>query len=204
MANKTQQITSLDGITIKSISKSYGEQVVIDSLSLDFSRTGVYAIMGPSGCGKTTLLRIICGIERYDSGEVLGGGLGRCAFAFQEHRLFPRLNAVENVTCVLGGDREASEARARELLGELGLSGDELSKPASQLSGGMRQRVSLARAFATDMQVVLLDEPDKELDPALRESLASLIRREGELRCIIAVTHSDDFAEAITEKIIRM
>ena len=195
---------NFSGISVKSLSKSFDGKTVLDDLSLDFSSHGVYAIMGPSGCGKTTLLRIICGLEQKDAGEVNGGGLGLCSFAFQEHRLFPSADAIENVICVTVGDRQERERKAKALLGELALSEEEVKKPTSQLSGGMRQRVSLARAFAADMPTVLLDEPDKELDAYLRESLAALIRREGESRLIIAITHSEDFARAITDKIIRM
>lgn len=204
MANKSRQTHTLTPIKVKNISKSYGDDLVLDCISLDFDPTGVYAIMGPSGCGKTTLLRIICGIEQQSEGEIDGGGIGACAFAFQDHRLFPSLDALRNVTCVMSGERHENEIRACKLLGELGLSGEDLAKPASQLSGGMKQRVSLARAFASDMPTVLLDEPDKELDAALRESLVELIRREGCSRCVIAVTHSEEFARAITDKIIRM
>lgn len=191
-------------ISIRGISKSFGENCVLCDLSLEFTSPGVWAIMGPSGCGKTTLLRIICGLETPDSGEIVGGGLGSCSFAFQEHRLFPAASALENVACVLVGEREERESRAKAILGEFGLVGDDLSKPASKLSGGMRQRVSLARAFAADMPTVLLDEPDKELDAALRETLAAILRREGERRCVIAITHSEDFAKAITDKIIKL
>lgn len=192
------------GISLRGVSKSFGENRVLCDLSLDFRTSGVWAIMGPSGCGKTTLLRIICGLETPDSGEIIGGGIGSCSFAFQEHRLFPTASALENVACVLTGERAERESHAKKILGELGLVGDDLTKPASKLSGGMRQRVSLARAFAADMPTVLLDEPDKELDAALRDTLAAMIRREGERRCVIAITHSEDFAKAITDKIINI
>ena len=204
MINKSRQAVAFDGISIKDLSKEYDGRPVLDRITLELAPAGVYALMGPSGCGKTTLLRIICGLETQSDGEIIGGGIGRCAFAFQEHRLFPSKSALDNVVCVMNGDRSEARVRATELLARLGLTGDALIKPASKLSGGMRQRVSLARAFAADMPIVLLDEPDKELDPSLRVSLADLIRHEGEVRCILAVTHSEDFAQAITDKIIKI
>ena len=86
--------TKNGGVSIAGVSKSFGERRVISDLSLDFPSPGVYAIMGPSGCGKTTLLRIICRLETPDEGKVIGGGIGACSFAFQEHRLFPSVSAI--------------------------------------------------------------------------------------------------------------
>src|SRR5690554_6827736 len=127
------------------ITKRFGDNVVLDNVSLDMPEKGILVISGPSGKGKTTLIRIMAGLIKQDSGEINGFEDKRKAFLFQEDRLLPWFNVLDNVTCVLKDEKK--EDIARNWLNKFGLSGD-LNKYPSELSGGMKRRVALARMFA--------------------------------------------------------
>ena len=152
--------------------------------------------MGPSGVGKTTLLRIVAGLDREFSGSVTGGGLGNVSYVFQEYRLFPTLTALDNAALVFEDKSKGREA-ARLLLTELGFSEDELRLYPHGLSGGMKQRVSLARALLSDAPVLLLDEATKELDSELVSKVLGMIKKEAEHRTVIMVTHNPDEAKIL-------
>ena len=180
-------------LVLKDITKSYGERRVLDGFSYKFNDKGVYVLRGESGAGKTTLMRIIAGLENDFSGKLKGRPL-TCAVAFQEYRLFPTLSALDNVVTLAGGTRRESinvRVDAARLLTELGFSEREMQLKPSELSGGMKQRVSIARALLASARVVLLDEPTKELDPNLCEKVNSIIRAEAQSRLIIVITHRD-------------
>ncbi len=178
-------------LILNNISKSFEEKKVIDNLSIEFSNIGIYALVGKSGIGKTTLLRIIAGLEKDYCGEALGGGIGRVSFAFQEHRLFPHLTAIENVIFAISdGKDKAVFEKAQNMLLRLGLSkSDHLLMP-SELSGGMKQRISLARAFLKKSDILLLDEPTKELDLENARLVRKIIEEEAKSRLVILATHS--------------
>tara|TARA_B100001123_G_scaffold427025_1_gene542017 strand:- start:7257 stop:8336 length:1080 start_codon:yes stop_codon:yes gene_type:complete len=170
------------GLLTKNLSFSYGDANTIDEVSINVPWGTVTALLGPSGCGKTTLLRLIAGLERPKSGtiqtarETLSTSdhitppeKRRIGMVFQEGALFPHLSVAENVA--FGLDKEALRNQAVESALELvGLSGMGSRSPES-LSGGQRQRVALARALAPKPEVLLLDEPFANLDPALRVEL---------------------------------
>lgn len=153
---------------IEAISKTFSDKTVIDSFSLSVAPGTITCISGPSGCGKTTLLNIVAGLESPESGTVTRTTeeSGSVSYLFQEPRLLPWKTALENVSIVLGGN-EAEAARYLELVGLK----DHMDKYPSELSGGMRQRVAMARAFAYPSGVLLMDEPFQNLDTALRSSL---------------------------------
>ena len=179
-------------LRIKHLSKSFGKRIIFSDFSYDFDDKGVYILRGESGIGKTTLLRIIAGLDKSYSGEIVGGGIGNVSFAFQEYRLFPELSALDNVMIASVQNDDSDRLQAISLLAELGFTGDDMSLLPYELSGGMKQRVSLARAFLKKATVLLLDEPTKELDPALCETVCEIVKKIAEERLVILVTHKEN------------
>jgi len=175
-------------LSIKNLSKSFGDKQVLENFSYEFTERGIYAICGESGVGKTTLLRIISGLDKDYSGSVAGGGFKNVSFAFQEYRLFPALTALDNVI-ISGGDKEDLSNSAKELLRTLGFTDDDMKKLPAELSGGMKQRVSIARAVLKKAPILLLDEPTKELDQTLRNTVYDIIAEQSQRKLVIIVTH---------------
>lgn len=178
---------------------------VLDNLSLDFESGTITCIVGPSGSGKTTLLNIIAGLTDYDSGTVRRSesrhnGSPTLSYMFQDNRLLPWRNAVENV--LLGievtnkGERASFADEAKTLLASFGLAGFESAYP-TELSVGMRQRVAFARTLLVRPEVLLLDEPFSNVDYEVRLQLENVLLRlcSREKTTIIIVTH--DLEEAI-------
>ena len=189
-------------IKLTEVTKSFGKNVLFRNFSYTFQKNGIYAIVGNSGKGKTTLLRIIAGLDKRYSGEL--SVCGSISFMFQEHRLFPTLSALDNILDISFDARtEENEAVAKELLLKLNFKEDELSKFPSELSGGMRQRISFARAILKQSDILILDEPTKELDSELRERIIEIIKSEAERRLVIVVSHSkEDLSELSATQII--
>ena len=187
----------MQDIVLSHINKSFGEKAVLSDLSLTLEGGKSYALMGQSGIGKTTLLRILLSLESKDSGEI-SGLPDRIATVFQEERLIPPLSAIDNLRFVLG-DEKKEEIQA--LLTELGL-GESLSAPVSTLSGGMRRRVSLARALLFDSPLLLLDEPFKGLDEETRLSAISAVKAYKGERTLLFVTHDKNEAALLEAEIL--
>ncbi|MBR2460239.1 MAG: ABC transporter ATP-binding protein [Clostridia bacterium] len=198
-------------IIVRAVSKSYGNESVLSEFSAVFPEGKRTAIMGPSGCGKTTLLRIISGLEKADSGEIQGLSPGDFAMVFQEARLFEAMSAEQNVSCVR---KDKKDGFAVKILVDLGFELADLSKRPSELSGGMQRRVAIARALAYcdrlfcegKRPVLLLDEAVRELDARsavnVRQYIVSLCERTG---CtVIAVTHDDSEANLLCHDILKM
>ena len=182
---------------IEFVKKSLGDQLILNDISIDFPDVGCTVIMGESGCGKTTLLRILAGLEKADSGIVSGFGRENVGMSFQEYRLFPTLSALENASLASPLSKEGAKEAATALLSRLGFTGADMRKKPSALSGGMRQRVSVARAILSEKPILLLDEPTKELDAEMRTTLLSLFKELSESRLLIIVTHVREDAEAL-------
>ena len=185
----------MNSLILKNVTKTFDEKTLFDGLSYTFPARGLYLILGESGGGKTTLLRIIAGLDTNHTGTVEGGGLSAVSMAFQEHRLLPARSALRNVAEVLLAEnlsRTDAEAQARLALLSLGYPEADFGLRPAALSGGMRQRVSLARAFAAHRPILLLDEPEKELDEALRDRLYTRICEEAAQRLVLVVTHTPE------------
>ena len=186
-------------ILISDLSFSYGEKAVFRSFSQTFKGPGVYLLTGPSGCGKTTLLRLIAGLEKPSGGTVSVSD--PCAFAFQEYRLFPRMTVLQNVTSVRDPKDKAESAEnvrsALELLSSLGLTREECESTPDALSGGMKQRVSLARALFSPHPIKLLDEVTKELDQKSIGLVLDLIVRYADTSLILFSTHHPEDCDQI-------
>ena len=201
-------VLSLIEVT-KSFKQGGRELPVLDGITLDVGEEFV-AILGPSGCGKTTLLRVIAGLEKPDSGKVVfHGGGARVGFVFQFPTLLPWLTVLDNIALPLRANRMSwSEARerARKYLSLVGLQAFEDFYPR-ELSGGMRQRVNIARALAVEPTVLLMDEPFSNLDPLTAESLRSEILDLWTLgvttvRAILMVTHDVDEAIFMADRLV--
>ena len=169
---------------LRNISKSYHGRPVLQNVSFTIE-PGVTALWAPSGAGKTTLLRILLGLERPDSGELLGTGV-RWSAVFQEDRLLDGLDAMGNLRFALGSGWD--EAAARRLLAELGLS-DAEDRPVREWSGGMKRRLALARALLAVSDAVALDEPFTGLDEENRRRAVLCVAAAAETKPVILVTH---------------
>ena len=179
-------------IHIKNLYKSFNGNPVLKGVNLHIPKNKITVIIGPSGCGKTSLLRHIIGLLRPNSGEVVVDGINihsldrvelrnfrrRFGMLFQHAALFDSMNVYENVAFPLKEHSDFDEATIRkvvaEKLGLVGLEGIENHMP-SELSGGMRKRVGLARAIALEPKIILYDEPTTGLDPIMTESIDHLI-----------------------------
>jgi len=187
-------------LRLHKVSLSFGDRAVLRGCSLDLPAGARLALMGPSGCGKTSLLRIALGLQAPDAGDVILRA-ARASAVFQEPRLLPWLSAEENVNLVLS-DGPATLDEAGAWLDRLEL-GDARRFLPAELSGGMQQRVSLARALAVGPDLLLLDEPFKGMDEALRGRVLRLISDSLPEAAILLVTHDAQEAEALGCRILR-
>lgn len=192
---------------INNISKEYSGIPVYRNFSINITEGIITCILGPSGCGKTTLLNIIGGIIPPDSGDLSGFEGKVMSYIFQDPRLLPWKTVRGNIEFVMNRDNDAAE-RSRQsdrLIRLVELDGFAGHYP-SQLSGGMRQRVSVARAFACHSDIVLMDEPLKGLDIALKQNMIRSFSRiwKNDRRTVIFVTHDVDEALLLGEEIMVM
>ncbi|WP_047465386.1 ABC transporter ATP-binding protein [Rhizobium rhizogenes] len=203
-------------LRIENVWKEYGDQIVLEDVSLTVASRAFVALVGPSGCGKSTFLRMLLGQEQPTRGQILLDGELLPAepgpdrgVVFQRYSVFPHLTVLGNVLLgkefsgarhkakLFGAARRSAIAEARQLIGEVGLAGAEDKYPA-QLSGGMQQRLALAQALIMKPKVLLLDEPFGALDPGIRAEIHTLMKRlwhETQMT-VVMVTH--DMREAFT------
>ena len=200
-------------IELENITKSFGNLNVLKGVSLHVNKGEILSITGPSGAGKTTLLQIMGSLDRPDSGKVLYNGTDittfserelaafrnrHIGFVFQFHQLLPEFNAMENIMIPLmiaGRSMHDSKERAMELLDIVGLTERATLKP-SQLSGGEKQRIAVARALANNPDVILADEPSGSLDSKNKEELHKLFFKLRDMmgQTIVTVTHDESLA----------
>jgi len=199
-------------LQISHLGKSFGELQALHDINLAIERGEFIAVVGPSGCGKTTFLRIVAGLEPASSGEVELDGRavtepgGDRGFVFQTDNLLPWRTVFANAIIgreVAGRVGPAERRRTLELLKLVGLEGFENYHPR-QLSGGMRQRVNLARALAIDPQVLLMDEPFSSLDAQTREIMQTELMRiwEAGRKTVLFVTHQIDEAVFLADRVL--
>ena len=206
----------MDDIRLSGVSRTFlinGERLpALDTVDLHVPGGGIVAIVGPSGSGKSTLLRLIAGLLNPDGGSIAIGGRPvtgtdpAVGLVFQEPRLLPWRTAIDNVAYPLeiaGQPRAQRLARARELMAMVGLTGFEAAYPA-QLSGGLAQRVGVARALALEPRVLLLDEPFGALDALTRDQLDGEVLRLWERlgTTILLVTHSIPEAVFLADRVV--
>ena len=186
-------------LELRDITVAFGDRTVLRDCGLSLAAGQRLALMGPSGCGKTTLLRLALGLQMPDSGSV------RCDFSrpaavFQEPRLLPWRMALENVL-LTAGDRPQAREAAQQWLEKLEL-GDAAGLYPDELSGGMQQRVSLARALACEPDFLVLDEAFKGLDPELRERVLALLAGTLKHTAVLLATHSEEEARALACRVL--
>ena len=205
-------------LELKNISKKFKDRQILSDFNLTIEENKILAIVGPSGGGKTTLLRMLAGREKIDSGEIIYNGeslpidelekRNLLGFVFQDFQLFPHLTVLENLVLspikTMNMEKNDAEKKAIELLEKLGLEKQINNYPTS-LSGGQKQRVALARAMMINPKIIGYDEPTSALDPELRLEVEKLILKNRELGITqIVVTHDLQFAENIADSILKV
>ena len=212
-------------LQLKNIVKSYtvGEltQVALKGISLNFRENEFVSILGQSGSGKTTMLNIIGGLDRYDSGDLVINGVSTkkyrdvdwdayrntsIGFVFQSYNLIPHQNVLSNVEMALtlsGVSRKERRKRAVEVLNKVGLQ-DHIHKKPNQLSGGQMQRVAIARALINNPDILLADEPTGALDTETSIQIMNLLKQIAEEKLVIMVTHNPELAEAYSTRIVNL
>ena len=206
----------MSALKIENVWKEYGDQIVLENVSLNVESRAFVALVGPSGCGKTTFLRMILGQEKPTRGTILLDGVPLPpepgpdrGVVFQRYSVFPHLTVLGNVMLgkelkasplsgkMFGAARKTAIEEARAMIAEVGLTGSEDKYPA-QLSGGMQQRLALAQALIMRPKVLLLDEPFGALDPGIRHEIHLLMKRlwNETPMTVVMVTH--DMREAFT------
>ena len=187
-------------IILDSITKSFGEREVLKGFSATLEKGNRYCIMGASGGGKTTLLNIILGLQKADSGRITGLP-EHISAVFQEDRLCEPYSAIANVQAVTG--KSVPEEKIISLLNDLGLGGSE-RMPVCKLSGGMRRRVALARALLAESELIVLDEAFKGLDDATRERVISVLCEYSAGKTLILATHDLRDAQSLSAKVLNI
>lgn len=212
-------------LEIKNLNKIYinrdFKNIALNNLSMKFSNNEFVAILGPSGCGKTTLLNIIGGLDKADSGDVFlsdkkisdftekqldmyrNNSIG---FIFQSHNLIPHLTVLENVviaTKLSNTKKDTQVKKAKEVLEKVGLT-KHLNKKPNQLSGGQSQRVAIARALINDPDIILADEPTGSVDSETSENIMQLIQEISKDKLVILVTHDQELAEKYATRIVKI
>ena len=184
------------------VTKRFGNTQAIRDLSLEFPTSGIVAIMGPSGCGKTTILQLLAGLLQPTSGTV------RCsaksiAYVFQEPRLLPWRSVSDNIRLSRADIKTAPDRSVEAWLNAVGLA-DCADKFPDELSGGMRQRVSIARALYCDSELLLMDEPFQGLDHEIKARIMETVRqsRSNDRLLTLLVTHHMDEALEIADMIL--
>lgn len=205
-------------LELKNISKQFGQKKIFDRFNLTIEDGKILSLVGPSGGGKTTLLRMLAGLEKIDSGEIIHNGevvpidhletLNLLGFVFQDFQLFPHLSVLDNLILspvkTMGMTKETAKEKAVTLLQRLGL-GEYADAYPYSLSGGQKQRVALARTMMIDPQIIGYDEPTSALDPELRQEVEKLILQNHEAGMTqIVVTHDLQFAESISDHILKI
>ncbi len=186
-------------LMIKEITKSYGKQKVLENISFNIKESERICIYGKSGIGKTTLLRIIAGLEKADSGKITFAG--NVSMVFQEDRLLENTDVYTNLYCVLGSRFDKAEVDMH--LKEVGLEGAG-NKIVNELSGGMKRRVAIVRCMMMPSEIILLDEPFKGLDAILKDNIIRYVVKYLNGRAVIMVTHDISEAEKMQAKIIEI
>ncbi|HFU3943000.1 TPA: amino acid ABC transporter ATP-binding protein [Streptococcus suis] len=208
-------------LELQNITKNFGQQTILNHLSLSIKEGEVVVILGPSGCGKSTLLRCINKLESIQEGDILldgqsilSGSLSlqdirqKIGMVFQDYELFPHMDVLQNLTLApvkaLKRNKEEVQVEAETLLKRVGLEQKKHSY-ARELSGGQKQRVAIIRSLLMHPEIILFDEVTASLDPEMvREVLVLINDLAKEGRTMLIVTHEMEFARAIADRIIFM
>ncbi len=180
-------------LKINDLTFSYGDKKIFSDFSLEIKNGEKIWLSGPSGCGKTTLIKLILGLLKAQSGKINKGNITP-SVVFQENRLFPFYTVMQNIELV-GGDKQ----KAKEILAFLGITDTENAYPSS-LSGGMKRRVAIARALSVPFDLLILDEAFNGIDENNTQSACDCIKKFTEGKTVILITHNPDEAKLLGAK----
>jgi len=204
-------------LSVRNLTKTFDGKQILNNISFDLKEGEFLSILGPSGCGKTTLLRILIGLEKADSGEILKSGKDisnlksikrGMGIVFQNYALFPNMNVLENVEYALKLQLETKK-KAREIamktIEQVDMT-DQMYKKPNQLSGGQQQRVAIARTLATNPDIILLDEPISALDVSNRENMKRELKaiQKKFNATMLFITHDQEEAFFLSDRIMVM
>lgn len=185
-------------ITLTDLSLAYDDKQVLDHFSLTLPDQGIIGLLGPSGCGKSTLLHLMSGLLKPDSGSIAGYQPADCGILFQEDRLLPWLTVERNIAAVARSGITPAQAL------ELACLPDSATLFPDELSGGMKRRAALARLFALDAAILLLDEPFNGIDQQTKQQLIQNLKRYCKNRLCLVVTHQQDDLTALCDTTIQL
>ncbi|MDT8420061.1 MAG: amino acid ABC transporter ATP-binding protein [Desulfuromonadales bacterium] len=208
-------------VKVENLTKSYGDDIILQDISFDMPKGNVLVLVGPSGCGKSTLLRCLNGLEEIQGGAIFVDGFQidgasakelrqarlKIGMVFQRFNLFPHMTTLDNITLapmkLLGQSGQEARKNAMELLEMVGLPDKAKAYPCN-LSGGQSQRVAIARALAMKPELMLFDEPTSALDPEMKEEVLNVIKRlrTEEHMTMALVTHEIHFAREVADRIM--
>ena len=205
-------------LSLKHISKKYGDSLVLNNISIDFRNKELVAILGESGSGKSTLLNIIGGLDKYDSGNLLIEGIStkkykskdwdnyreqKLGFVFQSYHLIEHLSVRENVNSSLLFRKKENNKESLAVIDKVGLS-NLVKRNVKDLSGGEKQRVAIARALVKNPEILLCDEPTGALDSKNGMEIMKILKEVSKSKLVIMVTHSEELALQYADRIVRI
>ena len=210
----------MEMIRLEHVTKSFGRYKALDDVSIVVEEGEFLTVIGRSGCGKTTMLRVINGLQKPDSGKVYAAGedVGeadlirlrrKIGYVIQNKGLFPHMTVEKNIIYVpvISGQKDKRQNRklAEELIGLVGLEREMLDRYPEELSGGQQQRVAIARALAMNPQILFFDEPTSALDPEITAGILKVLKDlAAEKMTMVIVTHEIDFARKVADRVIFM
>lgn len=194
----------MEKIIVQNLSKSYGDNKILENVSFEIKKGQMVCIMGASGIGKTTLLRLMMGLEKSDCGSI--AGVGKISAVFQEDRLINKMSAADNIRLIIDerklsrNERKQRKSYIESELAKL-LPAESINQPVSELSGGMKRRVAIARAYLADSDTIFLDEPFTGLDKDNKNIVCEYMTANKNNRTIFVVTHDESDLNALAADI---
>lgn len=183
-------------IKVINLNKKFGSNIVLNNFNAEFEEKQINCIMGKSGCGKTTLINILIGFIKYDSGQILGLDKKNFSIVFQEDRLCDRLNAIKNIRLVC--NKSITDEKIKRHLYLVGL--ENINIPVFKLSGGMKRRIAIVRSIMYNGDIIIMDEPFKGLDKNTKTNVINYIKNNATEKTLLIITHNIDEVKELNSK----